>query len=51
MELSKQQYFIARNESLIAYEASNHYYYTPLDLVEKMLNCDFVKRTLEMEQA
>jgi hypothetical protein len=47
MELSKQQYFVARNESLIAYEASNHYYYTPLDLVEKMLNCEFIERKLQ----
>lgn len=46
MELSKQQYFVARAASVIAYEASNHYYYTPLDLVEKMLNCDLVERTL-----
>src|SRR5690606_35257967 len=30
MELSRKQYFVARNESLIGYEASNHYYYTPL---------------------
>ncbi|MBO0719954.1 MAG: hypothetical protein J2P41_03985 [Blastocatellia bacterium] len=47
MELSKQQYFVARNESLIAYEASNHYYYTPLDLVEKMLNCEYIERILQ----
>ena len=47
MALSKQQYFVARAESLIAYEASNHYYYTPLDLVEKMLNCDLAARTLQ----
>ena len=26
-------------ESAIAFEASNHYYYRPLDLVEKVLNC------------
>ena len=50
MALSKQQYFVARAESLIAYEASNHYYYTPLDLVEKMLNCDFAARTLQAQQ-
>ncbi len=46
MLLSKDQYFIARNESLIGYEASNHYYYTPLDLVEKMLNCEYIIREL-----
>lgn len=46
MELSRKQYFVARNESLIGYEASNHYYYTPLDLVEKILNCDSIVRRL-----
>ncbi len=45
-ELSRAQYEVARSESLIGYEASNHYFYTPLDLVEKMLNCDWVERRL-----
>ncbi|TAM83332.1 MAG: hypothetical protein EPN47_04265 [Acidobacteria bacterium] len=39
IELAKRQYVIARHDSTIAYEASNHYYYRPLDLVEKVLNC------------
>src|SRR5690606_216741 len=30
-ELARLQFFVARGESLIGYEASNHYYYTPLD--------------------
>jgi hypothetical protein len=51
MELSRQQYFVARGESLIGYEASNHYYYTPLDLIEKMLNCDWIERQLRKELA
>jgi len=37
--LAADQYRIARRHSVIAYEASNHYYYRPLDLVEKILNC------------
>ena len=41
-ELARQQFDVAKNESLIGYEASNHYYYTPIDLLEKMLNCDQV---------
>ena len=41
-ELARSQYFITRDESLIAYEASNHYYYTPVDLLEKILNCEQV---------
>ena len=36
-ELARQQFHAAKNESLIGYEASNHYYYTPIDLLEKML--------------
>jgi hypothetical protein len=39
MALAVDQYHIARRHSVIAYEASNHYYYRPLDLVEKILNC------------
>jgi len=39
IELAKRQYAIARRHSTIGYEASNHYYYAPLDLVEKILNC------------
>jgi hypothetical protein len=39
IKLAKRQYVIARQDSTIGYEASNHYYYRPLDLVEKVLNC------------
>jgi len=45
IELAKRQFLVARRNSTIAYEASNHYYYTPLDLVEKVLNCrDVIER-------
>jgi hypothetical protein len=50
-DLSRAQYFVARNESLIGYEASNHYYYTPLDLVEKMLNCEYLEQQMRKEMA
>ena len=39
IELARLQYPVARRNSTIAYEATNHYYYRPLDLVEKVLNC------------
>jgi hypothetical protein len=39
MQLAQKQYVIARQHSVVGYEASNHYYYRPLDLVEKVLNC------------
>ncbi len=46
LELSRAQFLVARRESLIGYEASNHYYYTPWDLVEKALNCERVMAEL-----
>ena len=42
IDLARRQYHCAKSNSTIAYEASNHYYYTPLDLVEKILNCRYV---------
>jgi len=42
IELAKRQYRIARADSRIAFEATNHYYYRPLDLAEKVLNCEEV---------
>jgi len=42
MNLAKRQYAIAKRDSMIAFEASNHYYYRPLALVEKVLNCQYV---------
>lgn len=47
IELARRQFPIARDHSVIAYEASNHYYYAPLDLVEKVLNCRQVIRKLD----
>ena len=35
LELARRQYLVASGKSRIAYEASNHYYYTPADLLEK----------------
>ena len=39
VRLARRQYAISRQHSAIGYEASNQYYYRPLDLVEKVLNC------------
>jgi len=47
IELARKQYEVARGQSTIAYEASNHYYYTPLDLAEKVLNCQQIIGTLK----
>jgi hypothetical protein len=50
-ELAARLYTIARQNSLIGYEASNHYYYRPLDLAEKTLNCEYVLRKLKALRA
>lgn len=38
-ELASRLYGLARRHSVIAYEASNNYYYRPADLLEKIVNC------------
>ena len=45
--LARQQYDVARRTSTIGYEATNHYYYRPLDLVEKVLSCRHLLDRLE----
>jgi hypothetical protein len=47
IEIARRQFEIARNHSVIAFEASNHYYYTPLDLVEKALHCRYLMAQLD----
>lgn len=42
---------LTRNDPRIGFEASNQYYYMPLDLVEKVINCDYVLNTWLPEQA
>ena len=46
LELARRLYKIARHDSRIGYEATNHYYYRPLDVAEKVLNCEDVIRRL-----
>ncbi len=45
--LAKLQTEVLRTDSRIGFEASNHYYYTENDLMEKVVNCEFLKRELE----
>jgi hypothetical protein len=47
IDLARRLYPIARRDSRIGYEASNHYYYRPLDLAEKVLNCDRIIHDLK----
>jgi hypothetical protein len=44
-------YQLQARDSRIGFEASNQYYYVPMDLVEKMLNCqDLLERWLPMQR-
>ena len=38
---------IARRDSRIGFEASNHYYYTLNDLAEKVINCKYILEHLQ----
>jgi hypothetical protein len=40
--VAKELFPLARRDSRIGFEASNHYYYVPQDLIEKVLNCQDV---------
>ncbi|MCK5699837.1 MAG: hypothetical protein KAI29_01730, partial [Cyclobacteriaceae bacterium] len=42
IQLAKQMYQISKEDSRIGFEASNHYYYFPLDFVEKVINCEYI---------
>ena len=48
-ELACQLFTILQRDSRIGFEASNHYFYVPLDLVEKVINCDFLGRDLHAQ--
>lgn len=39
-------YPVVAADSRIGYEASNHYFYVPQDVIEKVINCDDLKRKL-----
>ena len=39
---AKRLFVLTREDSRIGFEASNHYYYLPLDLVEKVVNCEHI---------
>ena len=48
MRLAKLLYDEASEDSRLGFEATNHYYYTPIDLVEKVINCrDLLDRWLK----
>ncbi len=44
IELAKQLHALMSEDSTIGFEATNHYAYTPQDLKEKVLNCEYLKK-------
>lgn len=40
LELAKHLHAVQRRDPRIGFEASNHYFYVPIDLAEKVLNCE-----------
>ena len=46
IDLARRLFILSRRDSRIGFEAANHYYYRPLDLAEKVLNCRQILRSL-----
>lgn len=46
IELAHTLHDIILEDSRIGFEASNHYYYSPADLREKVINCEYILREL-----
>lgn len=49
-QLAREMYRLSKADSRIGFEASNHYYYLPLDFVEKLINCEYILNTWLPEQ-
>ena len=47
LELALRQLKLIRMDSRLAFEASNHYYYTEQTLKEKLLNCRWILQQLQ----
>ena len=43
---ARKLYDITRADSRVGFEASNQYYYFPQDLIEKVIDCEYVRRRL-----
>jgi hypothetical protein len=46
LQAARDLFPLARADSRIGFEPSNHYYYVPQDLVEKAINCEHLLRHL-----
>ena len=52
MGLARRLHAIQSRDSRIGFEASNQYYYVPVDLAEKVINCqDLLTRWLPSERS
>ena len=47
IELAQQLYNLALADARLGFEAACHYFYVPLDLVEKVLNCEDIRNTMD----
>lgn len=45
IDSARRLFVLTREDPRIGFEASNHYYYLPLDLVEKAINCQYILST------
>jgi hypothetical protein len=43
IDCARRLFALTREDPRIGFEASNHYYYLPLDLVEKVVNCRYIQ--------
>jgi hypothetical protein len=39
---ARDLYVLTKQDSRIGFEASNHYYYLPVDLAEKVVSCRYI---------
>jgi hypothetical protein len=52
MALARRLHAIQSRDARIGFEASNHYFYVPVDLAEKILNCrDLLDRFIPEQRA
>jgi hypothetical protein len=48
--LARRLFTLAREDSRVGFEASNHYFYLPLDMAEKVINCQWLLSTCENQK-
>ncbi|HEY1377004.1 MAG TPA: hypothetical protein VGF55_09425 [Gemmataceae bacterium] len=46
IQAARELFDLCRADSRIGFEASNHYYYVPLDLVEKVVSCEYIRNAV-----